>query len=393
MSSSKKEDELSASISKSMTVDKLQKSLKKANVDHSGLKKAALVSLFISNRLYEDSRPIQKEEEIERPIQKEEEEEITTKAKQELIMSFTISGHGCEDILNPWPDELPISQYFRNNVRVYSKSCVPDVNSIGSITGNINVLKKIQRKFADVPKAETSAIISAYADEVRDEYKDEILYAKTHKTALSLNNGFAKLSMPENMDRMSNLITFLANKSFGFYENNPNEKLTENYQIQQYKGLGIQVTDIRLKITNPDGTVSYSQIFSPISFERSDVSNFNLIYKEGMTYIVKDILKRKDLVKPALQIFGFTGKKDRIMDITLEQIYELIRLLNVDYVNIMDFTCRACSIGRIPQSLTNDIYNREQQYSVKPVAFGKRSKGKRLKGKRLTRKRGKNVAK
>jgi hypothetical protein len=75
-----------------------------------------------------------------------------------------------------------------------------------------------------------------------------------------------------------------------------------------------------------------------------------------------------------------------------------MRLLDVDYVNIMDFTCRACSIGRIPQSLTNDIYNREQQYSVKPVAFGKRSdgkrsKGKRLKGKRLTKKRGKNVAK
>ena len=380
------DDALSASVSKSMTVDKLQKSLKKANVEHSGLKKAALVSLFISNRLHEGSKieieakeiPIQKEETKEETKEEEKEE---AKSKQELIISFTISGHGCEDILYPWPDELPISQYFRNNVRVYSKACVPDVNSIGSITGNIDVLKKIQRKFADVPKAETAAIISAYADEVRHEYKDEILHSTTHAEP-----GFEKMSMPENMDRMSNLITFLANKHFGFYHHTPNEKISENYQIQQYKGLGIQVTDIRLKITNPDGTVSYSQIFSPMSFQRADISSFNLIYKEGMTYIVKDILKRKDLVKPALQIFGFTGKKDRIMDITLEQIYELMRLLNVDYVNIMDFTCRACSIGRIPQSLTNDIYNREQQYSRKATAFGKSSDMKRHnKSKRLKR--------
>ena len=188
------------------------------------------------------------------------------------------------------------------------------------------------------------------------------------------------------MNRMSNLMTFLANKHFGFYHHTPNEKISENYQIQQYKGLGVQVTDIRLKITSPDGVVSYSQIFSPMSFERADISNFNLIYKEGLTYIVKDILKRKELVKPALQIFGFIGKKERIMDLTLEQIYELMRLLNVDYVNIMDFTCRACSIGKIPQSLTNDIYSKEQQYSRKATAFGKRSNKKRF-GRRLTRRK------
>ena len=74
------------------------------------------------------------------------------------------------------------------------------------------------------------------------------------------------------------------------------------------------------------------------------------------------------------------------MLIMLEQIYELMRLLNVDYVNIMDFTCRACSIGKIPQSLTNDIYNREQQYSRKVTAFGKRSK-RYNKSKRFTRRK------
>jgi hypothetical protein len=53
----------------------------------------------------------------------------------------------------------------------------------------------------------------------------------------------------------------------------------------------------------------------------------------------------------------------------------------------MDYSCRACSIGRIPQGLSDRIYSVEQLYSVKPVAFGKRSDGKRTKGKRTKGKR------
>jgi hypothetical protein len=103
-----------------------------------------------------------------------------------------------------------------------------------------------------------------------------------------------------------------------------------------------------------------------------------LIYKNGLTYILKEVLKRKDLVKPALEIFGF-GKKDRIMNLSLEQIYNFFQLLGVKYANIMDYTCRACSIGRLSQDLTDSIYRVEQNFKIKPVAFGKRSDGKRSK--------------
>jgi len=72
------------------------------------------------------------------------------------------------------------------------------------------------------------------------------------------------------------------------------------------------------------------------------------------------------------------------MDLTLEQIYDLFILLNVSYANIMDFTCRSCSIGVMPQSLTDSIYNMEQRFSVKSTAFGKRLK--RSKSKRKTSK-------
>jgi hypothetical protein len=113
-----------------------------------------------------------------------------------------------------------------------------------------------------------------------------------------------------------------------------------------------------------------------------------LIYKSGVTYIIKDIIGRRDLVKPALEILGFTGRKDRVMDVSLEQIYNLFQLLSVQYVNIMDYTCRACSIGRLSQDLTDKIYSVEQKYRVKPVAFGlkryskKRSKKHNNKSKR-----------
>ena len=117
-----------------------------------------------------------------------------------------------------------------------------------------------------------------------------------------------------------------------------------------------------------------------------DLTNLNLIYKNGLTYLLKDIMGRRDLVKPALDIFGLTGKKERIMDFSLEQIYNFFQLLEVKYANIMDYTCRACSIGRLSQDLTNSIYRVEQTYRIKPVAFGKRSR-KRIKSSKRSERR------
>ena len=96
-------------------------------------------------------------------------------------------------------------------------------------------------------------------------------------------------------------------------------------------------------------------------------------------------MDRRDLVKPALEILGF-GKKDRVMDVSLEQIYNFFQLLGIQYANIMDYTCRVCSVGRMSQDLTNKIYSVEQRYSIKPVAFGlsKRSKKRKVKSKRVS---------
>ena len=396
----KEEDDLAASISKSMTVDKLKEDLRLANVGFSSArKKADYVDLYISNGLH--NKPIKSLEEeaissvrAKEAVAEEEKEEVlisnkveeTEVARLDLIMSIAIMGHGCEDLLTPWRPDQEISIYFKNNVRVYSKSCVPDVNAIGNIYQNEDIIKDVQRKFSAVPKGETSAIVSAYADEVRDNYIRDVAFSKFSKAPVSLTRGFDKLSDITNLARVSNLSAFLCNKNFSFYMDSEKERVN-SIMRPVYNTLGIQLVDIRIKKTAADGSVSYEQIFDPtdVKYIRMDLTNLNLIYKSGLTYILKDILKRKDLVKSALEIFGLTGKKDRILNLSLEQIYDFFQLLEIKYANIMDYTCRACSVGRLPQNLTDSIYRTEQSYRIKPVAFGKRSDGKRSDGKRSKR--------
>jgi hypothetical protein len=398
-----KEDDLAASISKSMTVDTLKNALTQNKIVYSAAKKKAdFVDLYISNGLHNKVEAVAEKaeavaEKAEAVAEKaeavaEKAEAVAEKAeavaeKEELIMSIAIMGHGCEDLLTPWTPDQPISLYFRNNVRVYSKSCVPDVNSIGNIYQNEDIIKDVQRRFSNVPKGETSAIVKAYADEVRDDYIRDVGFSKLSKAPISLTRGFDKLSDITNLARVSNLSAFLSNKNFSFYMDSEKERVN-SIMRPVYNTLGIQLVDIRIKKTAVDGSVSYEQIFNPtdVKYIRFDLTNLNLIYKSGLTYILKEILKRKDLVKPALEIFGF-GKKDRILNLSLEQIYEFFQLLGVKYANIMDYTCRACSVGRIPQGLSDRIYSVEQRYSVKPVAFGKRSRT--LKGKRSSTLKGK----
>ena len=318
-----------------MTIDKLKNALTQNKIVYSAAKKKAdFVDLYISNGLHnkEAISSVRAEKEAISSVRAEKE------VAEELIMSISIFGHGCEDLMTPWPASSPISTYFKNNVRVYSRSCVPDVNSIGNPFQNKDIIKDVQQRFSEVPKGETAAIVSAYADEVRGEYIRNIGFAKFTKDPISLTRGFDKLSDINNLSKASNLSTFLCNKEFSFYIDDKKEKITGTVIQHTYNTLGIHITDIRLKKTAGDGTVSYEQIFSPSDpkYSRMDLSNFNLIYKNGLSYLLKDIMGRRDLVKPALEIFGLTGKKDRIMDLSLEQIYNLFQLLEVKYANIMD---------------------------------------------------------
>lgn len=400
MSSSK--DELTESINKSMTISEIQKELKASKIDYTGAKKKAdYVSLYITSGLHnKEGRLSAIPEERESSAVKEPAAVVSAENVQsitvleDLIISISIMGHGCEDLMSPWPSQLPISLYFKNNVRVYSKACVPDVNSIGNIFRNEDILRDVQRRFSATPKGETAAIVSAYADEVKREYIKDIIYSKASKSEVSLQPGFDKLSIAENIARVSDLSTFLCNKDFSFYMDSEKERVSSMLQ-PVYKTVGIHVTDIRIKKTAMDGSVTYEQIFNPsdIKYIRGDRSDYNLIYKSGVTFILKNILGRRDLVKPVLEVLGF-GKKDRIMDVSLEQIYNFFMLIGVKYANIMDYTCRACSIGRLSQDLSDKIYRVEQAYKVKPIAFGfKQSRRKRSYSKKSSERKRNNKVK
>jgi hypothetical protein len=102
-----------------------------------------------------------------------------------------------------------------------------------------------------------------------------------------------------------------------------------------------------------------------------DISNFNLIYKDGVKHMVNTVLKKSvATVKAALATLGFVGRQDRIMDLSLERLYDFFLLLGVDYVNIMDYTCRSCAVPMPPAVLEN-IYRIEQERSrSNPDRFG-----------------------
>jgi hypothetical protein len=204
----------------------------------------------------------------------------------------------------------------------------------------------------------------------------------------------------ENKGRCGGLSTYLSNKVFSVVTDET-EKSVYVSEIDFNKFMasrGINVSDIRLKITASDGSVSYRQIFNPRDewhkywasnpdFEKDpfDVSKFNLFYRNGMEFIMKDVLHRDDLFDSALKTLNFKAGKDKIPDISLVQLYNFFKLVGFKYVNIIDHSCRVFTTEKMTSEQSEKLFKEEQKYIVKPVAFGKRSDGKRSK-RRLKRK-------
>lgn len=263
--------------------------------------------------------------------------------RSSLIMSVAIFGHGCEDYTKP----LKPVQFGQH---VYSRSCMPGTVAIGNKYRVRGMLDDIRRQFfADT---DTLSILEGYA---KDEYQKVV--DETAASPASLGKGAASLG--------SGMSSFLFDKTFGFYDREPGEN-RKTIDKMLYEGIGIHVVDIREKIIEADGSIHYRRVFSPS--ERMDISNFNLIYKDGVKHILKDILKKD--AKAALATLGFAGRQDRIMDLSLERLYDFFLLLGVDYVNIMDYTCRSCAVP-MPSAVLENIYRIEQERSrSNPDRFG-----------------------
>jgi hypothetical protein len=291
---------------------------------------------------------------------------------EELILSVVIFGHGCEDFLNPFPIESDIGEYYRNNVRVYSTPTVPDITSIMAPTRVKHIVDNIRSKFTDIPEAETREIVNSVKEEIRSEYQasvariDQIGIFKTDPT-------FKRNVEPRYISQASNLVAYLANKEFWFYDENEEEEIKTPIQKRTYENIGMHVTDIRRKITDSAGEIRYEQV--PLPPQRLSVY-FNLSYKDGVKNIVKHIQKELGIntdIKEISRILGFDRpkQKDRLKMITLVELFEFFKACHIDYVNIFDLTCRSCKTRRLNETEIANIGNFESSVSRNTKAFGK----------------------
>jgi hypothetical protein len=446
-SSKSKEDELSASISKSMTIDKLKEELKNANVSISGLKKKEdYVHRYISNGLHNGAsvttasvttakatsskatspkavtkappklsmaarmREFRKEHaerkarEAEEAVKAEAESKaVKAEAEEELILSLMISAHGGESY--EFIPHTPVAEYYKNNVRVYSRACVPGVLSLRDRRSVRKSIDNAFTIFSNNPGKATQEVMAEYTGVDRGHYRkflDSFTECPTYQSTL------------KNKERCGGLSTYLSQKQFTFTDPISSKPIMESdHNWKQFvESRGLNVSDIRLKVTASDGSVTYRNIFNPYEnmahyyryIDNGDPDNgdpdddspdmitkFNLIYRHGLEFILKDVLHKEELIGPALEIFKFKEGEKKISGLDLEQLYKFFKLVGIKYVNIIDHSCRYFypDIG-LTEKKAEELFEKEQQYSVKPTAFGKRSDGKRSDGKRLRSRRRNN---
>jgi hypothetical protein len=433
-----------------MTIDKLKEDLKTANISISGIKKKSdFVDLYISNGLHNGAsvtatitsvtatkaasvkaaspkaakpkstsskatkapspKAPQKLSMAARMREFKKMREAASKAeidaisgqikegepKEELILSLMISAHGRESY--EFIPHTPVAEYYKNNVRVYSRACVPGVPGLRD---RRNVRKSIDDAFtifSNNPGKATQEVMAEYTGVDRDHYRkflDSLTECDITRDAL------------KNKERCGGLITYLSQKLFVFEDenltalNSRRPYYKTDFEWNQFlESRGVNVSDIRLKITASDGSVTYRNIFNPYeemsqiyhsNKERKEpidiITKFNLIYRHGIEFILKDVLHREKLIGPALEIFKFKEGENRISSLNLDQLYEFFKLVGIKYINIIDHSCRSfLSSLKVTEEKAEELYKEEQKYIVKPVAFGKRSDSKRTKGKRSRR--------
>jgi len=394
----KEEDDLVASISKTMTIPQLKKEIILADLWY-GTKtkaktKAEFVDIYISNGLHkraEASVSVSKAATVSKAPKtppktppttppKSASKAVRVEPKEELILSLMISGHGTEG--PEWDPTMPVAEYYKNNVRVYSRACVPGIPSLRMPSKIRKSIDDTFTIFKNNPGSATQEIMSEYTSQDKTQYRKYLDKFECYK-----DNGAVK-----NKERCGGLITYLSSKQFRFdQDNTPNirsEHKTEYGFNQFLESRGVNVSDIRLKITASDGSVTYRNIFNPYEemaqFYSSNkehkepvdiITKFNLAYRHGIEFILKDVLHKEELIGRALEIFKFKEGQQKIGLITLLQLHRFFELVGIKYVNIIDHSCRSFNpTFNIPIEKGEERFKKEQKYIVKPVAFGKRSR-------------------
>ena len=304
-----------------------------------------------------------------------EEEIKEVQPEENLILTLAIVGHGCEDYLNPFPRASAIGEYYRNNVRAYSASAVPDITCVMGAVEAGSIVDKIYETFKENPHAETKEIVNSIKDDMRIPYQKRVL--RSEQLKLFANDPkFKRNTEPRYLSQASNLVAYLANKEFWFYDEHENEVISTSIEKKIHENIGIHVIDIRRRITNADGNITYKKVSIPSSFK---VAELNLAYKIGVETFC-ELLFNKNLgtdasLESMYDILGFKEEsQDKLKMISLVELYEFFKVQGFDYVNIFDMTCRSCKTRTLDENEIADIGNSEYVVSRKTKAFGLRKK-------------------
>ena len=322
----------------------------------------------------------------------EAEEKPLTEPKEEVVLTLNIKAHGDES--TEFPQSSPISKYYKNNVRVHSMACVPGTLAYSYVDDRYSEVEGTYHIFNQKNECATEEIMKEYSAAKKDGYK-QMLHHELEK-----DEDPESRCAYENRERSANFTTYLSKKSFTFensrLQNEHMKKLSELEAKKFMESWGVNVSDIRLKITNIDGSVRYRQIFNPSHERRKHVSDpdksfdirqFNLIYRKGIEFIL-NVLHKEEFIPSVLQIFKFKDGQDRISEINLQQLYEFFKIVGIKFVNVLDASCRYFPPKfQMTGEKAEKLYLKEQSFNEKPEGFGKRSGTKRSGTKRSGSKR------
>ena len=273
----------------------------------------------------------------------------------DYILTIAIFSHGCENLLEPFQETDPVGQFYRNNVRVFSQSCVPDIPSITTSNQHDTKAKTIREHIqSNPPTADTYSILEPYITSCNPKYMN--IFTEEQK---ALHPEFDnRLFEPKYIDKTCGIMVYLANKTFGFYGDDPSE--TSPFLF------GIVLLDIRIKKTYDDGSIKYERVFDPPPRNNSPIL---LSSYDGLNYLLKTVLHKPP--NKILTSMGFSKKVLKLNTIDLIKLYELFELCGIRYVNILDYSCRSCQSQK---SLSSDqidkLYQKEQEISLLLPKFG-----------------------
>jgi hypothetical protein len=281
--------------------------------------------------------------------------------KTEIILSIAVFSHGCEELLTPFAHSDPVGEFYRSRVKVFSQACVPGLPSVTMAHEHKPVARDIIRKMQSPTKAtsDTNSILEPYITACKSKYSETFTKKRVDMDP--------RLFDKKHIDRSCGTTVFLANKTFQFYDEIPGDHGANL--------VGIALLDVRAKHTDEHGNVTYERIFEQ-SPRRTEP--FVLTEIDGLTHLLKTVLKIKATKSSAIiKKMGLSKRTPELSRIDLIQLHELFAACGVDYVNIVDYSCRTCSI-RLSEEQIESIHEREQRSKTRVPRFG----GKRI---RLTR--------